>query len=424
MNEYGNAAPVETLPVKNTGHATSLHPNGCPLSAAPLRVLVLNWWDPTHPRSGGAEVHLRQIFGRIARPVLSTDNAAQVTLLCCRYPGSPPEEQLEGMRVVRRGSPLLLHLLAPAWLYVHRAEFDVVVEYTNKLPFLTPLYTHLPRLCVAHHLHGEALRREFGSPLGGLFMAGERWLYRHVYARETFSAVSPSTAAELVTLGVAPERVHVIYNGADHSPPPAPPIFCENGGGVRGEEINGGGARGGLFYAGRLKRYKNLDCLLRAMYLLKDDQPQARLAIAGDGDDRSRLVALARCLELGERVLFLGALSPQEMEHWLSRAWVLVNPSVKEGWCISVMEAARYGTPAVGSDVPGLRDSIVDGQTGLLVPFGDAPRLAKALADLLRDPALRDRLGANARARSAAFRWETAAQQTLHLLYRLAERVT
>jgi glycosyltransferase involved in cell wall biosynthesis len=368
---------------------------------ARLRILVLNWWDGSDPRSGGAELHLQQIFGRIAQW------GAKMTLLCCRSPGRPREEAVDGIKVVRRGGPWIINLLAPAWVWAHADQFDVVVDYTNKIPFLTPLYAPLPRLCVAHHVNGVAFRREFPWPLAGLLETAERGIYQRVYRRETFTAVSQSTANELVRLGIDPARIHVVHNGADHL------SECANG--PRSSTPL-------LLYVGRLKRYKNLEHLLLALQALAADVPDVQLIVIGDGDQRGRLGKLARRLGLAGRVTFCGPTGDGELTRWLSQAWVAVNPSSKEGWCLGVMEAARYGVPAVGADVPGLRDSIVDGETGLLVAPGDPAQLCAALRRLIGDADLRRRMGQNARQRARGFRWEQAAAETLRIIEALVDQ--
>jgi glycosyltransferase involved in cell wall biosynthesis len=362
-----------------------------------VRILVLNWWDLSNPQAGGAERHLHEIFGRIAR------QGAAVTLLCCRYPGSRSEEQVGDLRIVRRGTPRTINLLAPIWVRAHAAQFDVVVEYTNKIPFLTPLYAPLPRLCVAHHINGIAFRHEFPEPLASWLMWVERALYARIYRRETFSAVSSSTANELIELGIDARRVHVIHNGADHldcraSAPRSPTPL--------------------LLYTGRLKRYKNLDALLLAVRDLATDLPEMRLAIIGEGADRRRLSAVARQLRVDDRIAWDG-FDDAAIADWLSAAWVAVNPSVKEGWGLGVLEAARYGVPTVGNAAPGLRDSIRHGETGLLVPANDPAQLGGALRCLLTDAALRCRLGENARRWASRFRWADAAAQTLRVIERL-----
>lgn len=365
-----------------------------------LRILILNWWDRTALRAGGAELHLHQIFGRIAQ--LGHD----VTLLCCRFPGVPATATLDGIHIIRRGTARTLNLLAPFWVRQHAGAFDVVIDYTNKIPFFTPLYAPLPRLSIAHHINGVAFRREFRPLPAAVLMGIERAIFRRVYRRETFTAVSPSTAAELIDLGIEAERVHVIHNGADHlatqatRPPSDGPL---------------------LLYVGRLKRYKNLDAVLRGLARLRADLPGVRLAIVGRGDQRRALETLVDTLGLSGHVIFSGRVDDVILADWFSKAWVAVNLSVKEGWGLGIIEAAGYGVPAVAADVPGLRDAVVDGETGLLVPPDDEAALAEALRQLCTDAPYRRMLGDNARQRAAQFRWADAAVQTLEVIKALVE---
>ncbi len=126
-----------------------------------------------------------------------------------------------------------------------------------------------------------------------------------------------------------------------------------------------------------------------------------RLVIAGDGPERARLETLA-----GPDVLFTGRISERRKHQLLGSAWLLLHPALIEGWGIVVTEAALRGTPTVGFDVPGLRDSVDDGHTGVLARTEAA--YASAWAALALDPARREQLGAAARHHAAQLRWSTA----------------
>jgi glycosyltransferase involved in cell wall biosynthesis len=164
-------------------------------------------------------------------------------------------------------------------------------------------------------------------------------------------------------------------------------------------------------YIGRLKRYKGVDLLLRALAIAHRDRPDLELAIAGSGDDRPRLERLAVDLHLGAAVRFLGFVDDPTKLSLLRRAVANVFPSPKEGWGITVMEAAACGTPSVASNSPGLRDSVRDGRTGLLVPHGDPEALAAAMLRLAVDRELVDRLGAAARDHARTHGWDAAADE-------------
>jgi len=133
--------------------------------------------------------------------------------------------------------------------------------------------------------------------------------------------------------------------------------------------------------------------------------------VGGKGDHRGELESLRDRLGLGERVQFLGFVSEAEKRELFRRSWVHVLTSPKEGWGISVMEAAGCGTPSVASDSPGLRDSVRDGETGVLVPHGDLPALAAALARLLGDSGLREEMGRRAVTWATEHDWENVADR-------------
>jgi glycosyltransferase involved in cell wall biosynthesis len=175
-------------------------------------------------------------------------------------------------------------------------------------------------------------------------------------------------------------------------------------------------------YVGRLQRYKRVDLLIRAVGVLAREGLEVRLLIAGSGPQEQRLRQLARRLGLSDRVGFLGHVDEDRKRRLLRSSWVHVLTSPKEGWGLTVMEAAACGTPTVGSASPGLRDSVVHGETGLLVPHGDWLRLGRTLATLIRDPDSLERMGAAARRRAESFSWERAAREAAeHLIVALRD---
>jgi glycosyltransferase involved in cell wall biosynthesis len=135
------------------------------------------------------------------------------------------------------------------------------------------------------------------------------------------------------------------------------------------------------------------------------------LRIAGDGSDRARLERVEAAVG-GGAVTFLGYVSEERKLELYRRAWAVVFPSPKEGWGITNLEAAGCGTPAVASNSPGLRESVRDGETGVLVPHGDVAALQAALLALATDAALRERLSAGARTFARSLSWEKAAADT------------
>lgn len=354
----------------------------------------MNWQDRENPSAGGAEIHLHEVFGRL----VETGHA--VTLLASGFPGGSPRLTLDGMDVRRTGGRHTFSLAAPAYYRRHLtgAGFDLLVEDLNKVPLFTPLWAGTRCVLLVHHLFGRTAFQEASPPFAAATWLLERPL-APVYRGVPVQAVSSSTAADLERRGFRPADIAVIPNGVDlefYTPAPD---------GVRF-------AAPTVLYLGRLKRYKRVDLVIRAVARLHAQGLPVRLVVAGRGDAEPALRALAYRLGLGDAVRFAGFVSQEEKRTLFRRTWVHAFASPKEGWGISNMEAAACGTATVASDAPGLRDSVAHGRTGFLVPHGDVPALADQLAAVLSNPDLRERLGAGARSFALGFSWERAARDT------------
>ena len=165
-----------------------------------------------------------------------------------------------------------------------------------------------------------------------------------------------------------------------------------------------------------MKKYKSIDHLLRAFQRVAADIPQARLVLIGDGDARPELEALAGRLGVGDRVTFAGYVTEEEKVRLLNAMRVVVNPSAKEGWGLTVVEANACGVPVIASDVPGLRDSVLADKTGCLYEYGDIARLSELLKTVLVDDEMHARLAAGALEWAQTFDWEVSASRMLRLL--------
>ncbi len=369
-----------------------------------MRILLVNWNDRENPHAGGAEIHLHEIFGRLAAAGHAVD------LVASGWPGAGPRAELDGIRVYRHGGrySFALRGRAAARALLAANRYDVVVEDINKLPLYLPGLTDLPFCAIIPHLFGTTAFIEASWPVAAVVWAAERLIPR-AYRRAAFHAISESTRDDLVRRGVAAERIEVIYPGVDAS------WYCPDDATPRAD-------RPAFLYIGRLKRYKGVEIALRALAEARRSRSDLVLEIAGQGDDRPRLERLARRLGLGEAARFLGFVPDAEKRRRLRRAWAVLFPSPMEGWGISNVEAAGCGTPALASDSPGLRESVRHGETGFLVPHGDWQQLARRMLVLAGDPALVGQLGRAARAFAEQLSWERAARATeAHLQRVIAE---
>lgn len=360
-----------------------------------MRILLVNWNDRENPQAGGAEIHLHELFGRIATW------GHEVRLIASGWPGCAARAVVDGIQVTRIGGrhSFALRGRGAVRRALHEAAFDVVVEDINKVPLFLPTLTRLPFVAIVPHLFGTTAFAEASAPLATVVWAAERpipWVYR----KARFHAISESTRDDLVRRGIPSERIVVIHPGVDarhYSPDPATPRA----------------ARPTFLYLGRLKRYKGVEFALRAVAVARQTRSDITLDICGQGDDRARLEALAATLGLEDAVRFLGFVSEEEKCRLLRQAWAVVFPSPKEGWGITNVEAAACGTPALASDSPGLRESVRHGVTGYLVPHGDSRALADRMLALAGDPALVERLGRAARGFAEGLSWDAAARATV-----------
>jgi len=364
-----------------------------------MRILIVNWQDIKNPQAGGAEVHLHEVFSRIARL------GHNVTLFCSSFPGAPPEEDIDGIHIIRKGGRYLFNFrfIFSYLTRLRREEFDILVEDMNKIPFFTPLFVQGPIYGVTHHLFGKSIFLEVNFILATYVYMMERaavWLYKRL--RVPFIVGSPSTERELLEESFDRSYVALINYGVDHT------VHRSNAAQKSATPLIG--------YFGRLKKYKSVDHLLHAIPTVLSQVPETKLLIVGEGDDRPRLEALTRQLGLGRAVEFTGFVSEEKKVQLLQQMWFKVTTSSKEGWGLTVIEANACGTPVIASNVQGLRDAVQDNETGLLYEYGNVQELAKNVVLLIEDKELRRRLTKNAIKWSKKFDWDKAAQETLTML--------
>jgi glycosyltransferase involved in cell wall biosynthesis len=368
-----------------------------------LRILAVNWRDIADPMAGGAEIHLHEILRRCVAA------GHEVNLVASGYPGAAPAGEIDGVRVHRRGHWLVANYALPPLVrrLLSRRPYDLLIEDINKIPFYAPLYSRgVPVLAIVPHLFGTTVFRETNPVFASYVWAAERAIPR-VYRRATFEVISPSTREDLVSRGLAPESIRTIYCGLDQErfhlddPPPrsqTPLVVTWS----------------------RLRRYKSIDVAIRAFALILERLPQARFLIMGRGPDESRLRRLVARLGLVDRVTFKGFLPWTELVRTLHRCHTFLNPSPKEGWGLTVVEANRCGIPVVASDRPGLRDSVRPDETGFLVPYGDSAAFAAAALRQLTEPELWRAQHEAALRWARTFSWDRCARESLSFFEEIA----
>jgi glycosyltransferase involved in cell wall biosynthesis len=340
-----------------------------------VRVLFISWRDLANSQAGGSEI----LVDQLARGLQGAGH--EVALLA----GGPVRSS--DYPIVDSGGTFSQYARVPFAARRFR-DWDLVVDVSNGIPYFSPLWRRGPILCLVHHVHREQWRIRFPKPVAGLGWLLERRVVPFVYRHRLFLAISASTAAELPSLGIAPEHIRRVTVGVDVFDTSAPrsrePLFL---------------------VLGRLVAHKRVELALRVWERVRP-RVGGRLLIAGDGPDRDRLEALA-----GEDVEFLGRVSEEQKARLLASSWLLVHPAAREGWGIVIMEAAVAGTPALGFDVPGVRDAVANNVTGRLVQTEE--QLAEVWSEVAKDAQQRDALGARARERAQRLSWAATVEQFL-----------
>jgi glycosyltransferase involved in cell wall biosynthesis len=340
-------------------------------------------------------VHAHEVLRRLARQGLD------VTLRTSAVAGGPARTTRDGYRVDRRHGRYAVFPAAAAELAAVRPSASTgIIEIWNGMPFLTPLWApRVPRVVLLHHVHAEMWRMVLSRWLGPVGETFERRVAPLVYHRARVLTLTPSSAAEIVSmLGLPAHRVSVVPCGVDWRFTP---------GGPR--------ARDPLVLAvGRLVPVKRFELLVDTLVELRRAHPRVQGVVVGEGYERARLEEHIRRRGAGEFVSLPGRVPDDELVALYRRAWVVASTSAREGWGMTLTEAAACGTPAVASRIAGHVDTVEHGRTGFLAEPG--ADFAARLDAILSDPALRDRMGAAAAARSGTYRWSTTADGVLSAL--------
>jgi glycosyltransferase involved in cell wall biosynthesis len=327
---------------------------------------MLSWRYLDNPAAGGAEVLTHEVLRRLVSA------GHEVTCFTAMYPGAAPEGEIDGVHLVRRGRQWTVHFWAWRWLRRRRDRFDRVIDQINTIPFLTPLYIPAGQrrfyICqLAREYWWRETRGLFriAAPFGFLAESSVLRLYR----RSRGVTISDSTSEDLVSLGLPGDSVSIIPMAINFAALPA----------LRPKQ---GPPR--VVIVGRLTPAKFVEEGVRAFAELQREVPDAVLDLVGAGDPRyrARLEQLVATLDL-RGVTFHGRVSEERKLELLEHAHVHVFTSHREGWGLTVTEAAAMGTPSVGYAVPGVRDSIAEPE--LLAPCGDHRAVAEIALRLLRD---------------------------------------
>lgn len=389
-----DAATTGDLSAAETGDLSAAKIGDLAARSGIRRIHVLAWRDLDDVEAGGSEIHADAVCREWAAAGLD------VTSRTSFAQGHPPEVLRDGYRVVRRaGRYLIFPRAVAAELAGHHGPRDALVEIWNGMPFFAPLWARGPRLTFLHHVHGQMWQMVLPPRLAALGDTLERRLAPPLYRRSRIVTLSQSSRTDMVDqLGFRPGRVDVVPPGVD-------PRFSP--GGTRSPEPL-------VVAVGRLVPSKHLGRLVRAAAAARVRVPHLRLVLVGEGYERHVVESVVDEVHGSDWVELPGRLRDDELVDLYRRAWLLASTSSHEGWGMSITEAAACATPAVVTDIPGHRDAVDHGRTGLLVDGTDA--FGDALAHLLTDHDRREAMGLAAARRGERFTWTATAARLMAVL--------
>lgn len=349
-----------------------------------MRILWFNWRDIKNPEAGGAEVFTNEIMTRLAR------KGHHLTLFTSEFPNCHKKEEIGEVEIFRDGGKYTVYKKAKQYYQSYRESYDLIIDEINTRPFLTPKFVKdKPILAIFHQLAKEFWFYETRFPLNylGYYYLERKWL--SYYKEIPTVTISNSSKQDLINLGF--RKILVVPIGLNVSPLPE----------VRKKELSPI-----LVFLGRLKKAKLPDHALQAFNLIKKEISDSKMWVIGDGYMRKDLQKSNI-----KDVVFYGFVKNDLKYELLSRAHIVIVPGVREGWGLVVTESNSMGTPAVAYDVPGLRDSVVDGETGLIVKENSPRGLADSVIFLLKNRDILNNLSKNAIAFSSRFKWDITAEK-------------
>ncbi len=390
MDDLGPDARADTPKLGDVAAAAGL-----------ARVHFLAWRDLDDPEAGGSELHAHEVARRWAAAGI------EVNFRTSFAAGHSQVAWRDGYRVIRKaGRYMVFPRAAFSEMMGWHGARDGLVEIWNGMPFFSPLWARGPRIVFLHHVHAEMWDMALPPRLARLGRTVESRIAPPIYRRTRIVTLSESSKRELVDeLGFKAKRVDVVEPGID-------PKF--SAGGTLDEQPL-------LVGVGRLVPVKRFHLLIDAVVELREHHPGLRAVIVGEGYERSALAEQIERLDASAYVELAGRVSDAQLVDLYRRAWVLASTSAREGWGMTITEAAACGTPAVVTDIAGHRDAVAAGVSGYLASTQEA--LVARLDSVLADPQLRDRLRAGARTRAERFTWAATARGTLDALAREARRL-
>ena len=357
---------------------------------------VIAWRDLEAPDSGGSEEHLTQVSQHWTNAGLS------VNIRTAGVQGLPAQVERNGSKVIRKGGRV--SVFPGAAFQVLRGGLgpaDGVIDVFQGMPFLSPLWTRRPRVGLIHHCHMGTWSDLAPIGLAQLGYCIERFAIRHIYRSTPLVTLSPSSAEEIVKcMKIKPEQLRVGPVGIDSDFIP---------------DTTSGETKIPLVVAGgRFMPPKGFDRIPAILSSVKKKIPALQAVIFGDGPEKSRIESQIQKYSAEDWITLPGFISRENQVSLYQKAKLLIAPSRREGWNMTITEAAACGTPAVATKIPGHLDAVMNQQTGCLVE--NDYEMAEAIIAGLSEESKRIEMRKNSLEHAQKFRWEHTAAIILNAL--------
>jgi len=351
-----------------------------------MKILIMNWRDINNPKSGGSEIYFHEMAKRWVK------SGHKVQWIAGGWKGCRKKETIDGINITRAGGTFSVYLLAPFVYFGLKEKPDIIIDVENGIPFFSPLFSGKRKLLHIHHMHTQVWFKEMPLPMALIGWTLEK-LMPLIYRNNEVMTISNSSAEEIKNAGLHVKR---IVNPAIDKPiykPIAKYKFPS------------------ILFLNRIKKYKGIKTFADTAKLL----PKYEFIVAGDGDYLWETLDYAVENKITNMVFF-GKVDEKWKRSLMQKAWIFVNPSFKEGWGIVNVEANYFGTLVIGSNVGGIKDSVINGKTGLLFEYGNSKALAKSITSLINNRKLRKKMEKNAKEWANSFSWKKSAKQYLEAL--------
>ena len=321
----------------------------------------MNWKDILNPGSGGAEV----LTDALASHLSETNDVFFIT---SSFPGAKHTQTHNNYTILRRGNTLtcILHAFFIYKKLSTEKNFDLIIDQAHGIPFFSILYPRRPKILILiHEVAGELWSSVLPHTIGKI--VDTIWL--RLYKNQQFITVSNSTKQELTENYIIEKNISIVPNFTD----------------IALDAIPEKATYPTILVLGRIAPVKRIEHAIAAYRITKQEVPNLKLIIVGKTEEKymDYFQTIKKDIAADNDITLICNASEEEKFMYLKKSYLLIMPSKKEGYGIAILEAAACGTPAIGYDVPGTRDAIIDNKTGLLADQETPKALAGCIEKIL-----------------------------------------